>query len=242
MEPLGSDDLTAGGKPVDGERVLPRAERRKKASVGGSSLGNGADETKAVVEDTPGERADDLNREEAGVGVNDTSPAVSPIGEDVEEGEDGFDILNFPAPLANPQTYGDDFEEGEGSSIVEEEPLGVETGGASQDGFVDKDLVGWDIIFPSGENPRLVLRAALVSGEDDIPSDDVPVVESSVELSAEDVDRLLKLSHKVEKYHSRGSRFGRRVFNWIMRRKFFAAFTFVILLYLGISEVVSGLR
>lgn len=231
MSPLGSDGLLVGGEKVEGVPVLSRAQRRRQVSSVGDV---------SPVEDFT------------------LSPAVSPGVEDgvivessvsgnssvEDEDDEDFDIMSLPAPLADPESYGRDLS---GVEDTQEDSSAVEEEDSSAKEKIDGDgsseaLVGWDIIFPEGENPRMLVRAALLTDdrEESFNGDSVPVVESSVELSAEDVDKLLKLAHKVEGYHSRSSRMGRRVLQWVMRRKFFAGVTFVILMYLGISEAVRA--
>lgn len=225
MSPLGSDGLPVGEKKVEGAPVLSRAQRRRQVSQGeGISPMEGSDV------------------------IDGSTPVDFVEGEQEEETEDGdFDIMSLPAPLVDPDAYDGDMSgvesdvvvypiiEDEGDSIVDESHVEVVE--------VDTETsVGWDIIFPEGQNPRILVRAALLTDGTEVSSDGdfIPVVESSVELSDEDVDRLVKLAHKVEKHHSRSAKFGRRLFQWAMRRKFFAGVTFAILMYLVISEVVRA--
>lgn len=117
------------------------------------------------------------------------------------------------------------------SPISEVSPIGgedaVEEGG--DEANPDEVKVIWDIVFPEGEDPLLVLAL-----EDD------PEISSAAVLSREDVDRLVALTRRVEKHYSVSSRFGRRVWDWVRRRKFFAGFTFAILAYIVISGIVTG--
>lgn len=225
MSPLGSDGLPAGEKKVEGAPVLSRAQRRKQVSQGeGVSLIDGSDSP---------------------VG---STPVAFIEGEQGEETEGaGFDIMSLPAPLADPDAYNEDISGVESNPDIEpvaedDKSLIVAESDAEETDGDGETSVGWDIIFPEGENPRILIRAALLTDGTEVSSDEdsIPVVESSVELSDEDVDRLMKLAHKVEKHHSRSAKFGRRLFKWAMRRKFFAGVTFAILMYLVISEVVRA--
>lgn len=117
------------------------------------------------------------------------------------------------------------------SPVSEVSPIGGEDTVAEGEDEVDPDEVKviWDIVFPEGEEPLLVLAL-----EDD------PEISSAAVLSREDVDRLVALTRRVEKHYSVSSRFGRRVWDWVRRRKFFAAVTFAILAYIVISGIVTG--
>ena len=249
MDPLGSDGLLGKGEGDNPSKVVSRAERRRQ-SVSSSLEGvPGVVPDPFVSGDSPristGEELYDLDWERVKSGIGGEGQVFSERGSSHgvadEDVDDDFDIMNLPAPLDNPDVYGDDSVPGVGEDLGENSSAEVESTIDSTLLAADENFVSWDIVFPAGEVPRLVVRAALVIDGDEDPADgEVPIVESSVELSAEDVDRLLKLSRKVEKYHSRSSRFGRRIFDWAMRRKFFAGATFAVCAFLGISEVVRS--
>ena len=249
MDPLGSDGLLSKGEGDSPSRVISRAERRRQSASDSSESSSGVTPGSDASGGSPVISGDeelydlDWGRVKSGIGGDGQvfSEHDSSYGVAAEEVDEDFDIMDLPAPLDNPDVYGDDsgddsvLEAGDDSSAE----LGTTLGSTAL--TADEDFVSWDIVFPAGEVPRLVVRAALVVDGDEDPADgEVPVVESSVELSAEDVDRLLKLSRKVEKYHSRSSRFFRRIFDWAMRRKFFAGATFAVCAFLGISEVVRS--
>lgn len=166
-----------------------------------------------------------------------------PRDEDLED----IDLSAFPAPLTNPDDYliayefdedGEDDPGMTGDDSLEGDDSGLEEGG---DIIVDPvALPVWDVVFTPGEEPRLVIRAALLDGDDD--GDDVSLVESSVPLTEDDVDRLFKLAGRVERYHSRKSKWSRRVVAWAMRRKFFAGATAFILLFLTVMTLVNIFR
>lgn len=177
-----------------------------------------------------------------------TEKSVSPAGKEVNDvadsaPDDTFDIDDLPAPLADPSSYGVDLVEEPAEELQElpSEDTGDEPN-ATPVTFSGEDFIPWEIVFIEGEDPRLIVRAALIDVGDELPGEDdeVPVVESSVALSAEDVDKLIKYTNRVEKFHSRESRYGRRFVRWVMRHKFFAGFTFTIVCYLAISEIVRS--
>jgi hypothetical protein len=249
VDPMGSD-ATPGD---DSARVLSRAERRKQGITGNkeASLPESPDslailpfseedkvDSPADLDEGVPERVSSLYDLDWERGEDDVFSERSPVTEEEyalrgEGLEDDFDLLDLPAPLLDPEVYG------EGEVYPEDDPDDTGEDHLSDEVVEPISDVGWDIVFPEGEVPRLVVRAALLT-EGMVEDSEVPVVESSVELSAEDVDNLLKLAGKVERYHSKESRFGRRIFNWAMRRKFFAGVSFAILVYLGISEIVRA--
>jgi hypothetical protein len=183
-----------------------------------------------------GDRVDPLG--ESDDSVSSAGALRDEQGDDTLEGEeiDDFDLSEFPAPLENP----DDYLLAHG---VEEEVAEEEDGDdfEEEDDLVDPlSLPAWDVVFTPGEEPRLVVRAALLGDGDE--SDEVSMVESSVLLTEDDVDRLFKLAGKVERYHSRKSKWSRRVMAWAMRRKFFAGATAFILLFLTVITIVNIFR
>lgn len=179
-------------------------------------------------------------------GVNhlgEPSDAVSSMDStpvDVPEDNDDIDLSEFPAPLANPDDYlfAHRVEESDGGeSSVEEEDDPEEE---EEDLIADPtSLPAWDVVFTPGEEPRLVVRAALLDEDEE---DGVSLVESSVPLTEDDVDRLFKLAGRVERYHSRKSKWSRRIMDWAMRRKFFAGVTAFILLFLTVMTIVNIFR
>lgn len=155
------------------------------------------------------------------------SVGVDSVGE-ISQKDESFDLMSLPAPLEHPEDFTEDALGDEEDEVVDDALTEV-----------DAELPPWDIVFLPGEEPRLVVRAALVL-EDGV--EDASLVESSVPLTEEDVDRLLKLALKVEKFHSVKSKMGRRIIAWAMRRKFFAGVTAFILLFLGVMTVINIFR
>lgn len=167
-----------------------------------------------------------------------SSAENSPPG--VLEDSEDIDLSEFPAPLANP----DDYLLSQGVEEFDEDESRGEDGEDSEEEEEDliadlASLPAWDVVFRPGEEPRLVVRAALL---DEDSEDGVSLVESSVPLTEDDVDRLFKLAGRVEKYHSRKSKWSRRVVGWAMRRKFFAGVTAFILLFLTVMTIVNIFR
>lgn len=97
------------------------------------------------------------------------------------------------------------------------------------EGVPAEDKVIWDIVFPEGEAPLLVLA---------LESD--PEISSAAVLTKDDVDRLVLLSRKVEKHYSASSRLGRRIVDWAMRRKFFAGVTLALIAFIVINGIITG--
>lgn len=244
-----SDSRKVSGEDDFG--VLSRTERRR---LNLDAMESGQSDSELSSIEYAEESNGGVDTSEAGLYDLDWSRVKSGIGgegvvftERVSPDDvDDFDVLSLPAPLLDPDAYGEepisDPVEDDISPGEDHDEEGVDQLKNSST-LVEGGFVPWEVVFPEGEDPRLIVRAALISEGGDLSSDDeeVPLVESSVELSAEDVDRLLKYSHKVEKYHSRKSRFGRRLINWAMRHKFFAGMTFAIISFLGISEILRGL-
>lgn len=143
----------------------------------------------------------------------------SPVeGDEVE----GSDTLRSSSPVVT----GDTVSPMEDGSLVEDEAASPVEG---DEGVPAEDKVIWDIVFPEGEAPLLVLA---------LESD--PEISSAAVLTKEDVDRLVLLSRKVEKHYSASSRFGRRIVEWAMRRKFFAGVTLALIAFIVINGIITG--
>lgn len=196
----------------------------------GNGINRGGDESSGsgdVNEVNP------LGESEGSVSAIDSTPV------EVQEDSNDIDLSEFPAPLANPDdyllAYGVEVDD-DGGEVGSEEEEGSEE--EDEDLIVDPaSLPVWDIVFSPGEEPRLVMRAAFLE-----EGEGVSLVESSVPLTEDDVDRLFKLAGRVERYHSRKSKWSRRIVAWAMRRKFFAGVTAFILVFLTVMTIVNIFR
>lgn len=93
-----------------------------------------------------------------------------------------------------------------------------------------EDTVIWDVVFLDGQDPVLVMA---------LESD--PEVASVAMITREDVDRLVRAAHRVEKHYSASYRWGRRAKEWAMRRKFFTFGTLAVLVFIVINVIINNL-
>lgn len=116
-----------------------------------------------------------------------------------------------------------------GNSAGDETVDPASEGDASEAGEEDDDKVIWDVVFLDGHDPVLVMA---------LESD--PEVASATTLTREDVDRLVRSAHKVERHYSASYRWGRRVKEWAMRRKYFAFGTLAVVAFVIINIIINN--